>query len=410
MITDMKSTSALAAKTARACDSCLRRRARWFCATDDAFLCHSCDSLIHSANQLANRHERAKLPTASNKVTTTSTAQAWHSGFKRKARTPRNNKHLALQQRLQHKVVFNNTSTNVLPVVPELGGGEEHVFNDEESEEQMLCCVPVFEPFDAAEFCNIYNNEVSMKNDAAGEEACDLNSFSEFLASDMDLAEFSADVETLLGTSEVLEYKEEDEIDGRKSKDANAIIRVKDEELDEDTTCHLDSVFNMTNEAIDWNIDSVLLTALSAAAPEEEEKVVVSVVAPESKVETKRDIILRLKLNYEEVITAWDSQGSPWITGNPPRFNSDDCLQDFLGSSSGGDVQCSSYEEIRRLRGHFVDGGREARVSRYREKRRTRLFAKKIRYEVRKLNAEKRPRMKGRFVKRTCNNTFQPYH
>lgn len=47
------------------------------------------------------------------------------------------------------------------------------------------------------------------------------------------------------------------------------------------------------------------------------------------------------------------------------------------------------------------DEGREARVSRYREKRRTRLFSKKIRYEVRKLNAEKRPRMKGRFVKRT---------
>lgn len=48
----------------------------------------------------------------------------------------------------------------------------------------------------------------------------------------------------------------------------------------------------------------------------------------------------------------------------------------------------------------MTDGGREARVSRYREKRRTRLFSKKIRYEVRKLNAEKRPRMKGRFVKR----------
>ncbi|EPS70097.1 hypothetical protein M569_04667, partial [Genlisea aurea] len=47
-----------------------------------------------------------------------------------------------------------------------------------------------------------------------------------------------------------------------------------------------------------------------------------------------------------------------------------------------------------------ADGGREARVSRYREKRRMRLFSKKIRYEVRKLNAEKRPRIKGRFVKR----------
>ncbi|URE43676.1 CCT motif [Musa troglodytarum] len=43
---------------------------------------------------------------------------------------------------------------------------------------------------------------------------------------------------------------------------------------------------------------------------------------------------------------------------------------------------------------------REARVMRYKEKRRNRLFAKRIRYEVRKLNAEKRPRVKGRFVRR----------
>uniref|UniRef100_A0A6N2LVW4 CCT domain-containing protein n=1 Tax=Salix viminalis TaxID=40686 RepID=A0A6N2LVW4_SALVM len=43
---------------------------------------------------------------------------------------------------------------------------------------------------------------------------------------------------------------------------------------------------------------------------------------------------------------------------------------------------------------------REASVLRYKEKRQTRLFSKKIRYQVRKLNAEKRPRIKGRFVKR----------
>ncbi|KAL5974940.1 Zinc finger protein CONSTANS-LIKE 7 [Asimina triloba] len=43
---------------------------------------------------------------------------------------------------------------------------------------------------------------------------------------------------------------------------------------------------------------------------------------------------------------------------------------------------------------------REARVLRYKEKRQSRLFSKKIRYQVRKLNAEKRPRLKGRFVKR----------
>lgn len=56
------------------------------------------------------------------------------------------------------------------------------------------------------------------------------------------------------------------------------------------------------------------------------------------------------------------------------------------------------------------NAGREARVLRYKEKRRTRLFSKKIRYEVRRLNAEKRPRMKGRFVKRTSfMGTAFPY-
>ena len=42
-------------------------------------------------------------------------------------------------------------------------------------------------------------------------------------------------------------------------------------------------------------------------------------------------------------------------------------------------------------------GQREASVLRYKEKRQSRLFSKRIRYEVRKLNAEKRPRMKVPF-------------
>lgn len=37
---------------------------------------------------------------------------------------------------------------------------------------------------------------------------------------------------------------------------------------------------------------------------------------------------------------------------------------------------------------------RAAKVLRYKEKRQSRLFSKRIRYEVRKLNAEKRPRIK----------------
>ncbi|KAK9715534.1 hypothetical protein RND81_06G171100 [Saponaria officinalis] len=59
-----------------------------------------------------------------------------------------------------------------------------------------------------------------------------------------------------------------------------------------------------------------------------------------------------------------------------------------------------------------VDGGstavpaldRAARVLRYREKRKNRKFEKTIRYASRKAYAETRPRVKGRFVKRTGNN------
>ncbi|KAK2439465.1 hypothetical protein P8452_34936 [Trifolium repens] len=392
---------ALGAKTARACDSCLRRRARWFCAADDAFLCHGCDNLVHSANQLASRHERVRLQTASAKVVTT-TGQAWHSGFTRKARTPRHNKNSSIQQqqqRLKEKVLFN---TSFLPLVPELGGEEEQgqellVDIDETEEENLICRVPVFDvdPFDL-ENCNV-------KNDGADfEEMCDLDSFCEF---DVDLAEFAANVESLLGvgsnenihensSGQVFDYKQENEMDASK----NEVLKVKDEELDD-----LESVFDMTSdEVFHWNFDNNNNNNESLGHHQEKEFVMVSnnsesVITKEE--ETKRERFLRL--NYEEVISAWSRQGSPspWTTGNPPKFNSDDdSWQNFLGSSG-------VEGEVRSLRGQLMgsngDGGREARVSRYREKRRTRLFAKKIRYEVRKLNAEKRPRMKGRFVKRT---------
>ncbi|KAH0452627.1 hypothetical protein IEQ34_019926 [Dendrobium chrysotoxum] len=44
---------------------------------------------------------------------------------------------------------------------------------------------------------------------------------------------------------------------------------------------------------------------------------------------------------------------------------------------------------------------REVRLMRYREKRKNRRFEKTIRYASRKAYAETRPRIKGRFAKRT---------
>ncbi|KAL5699318.1 hypothetical protein ACHQM5_030239 [Ranunculus cassubicifolius] len=44
--------------SAKACDSCKSSSALLFCRADSAFLCIGCDSKIHTANKLASRHER----------------------------------------------------------------------------------------------------------------------------------------------------------------------------------------------------------------------------------------------------------------------------------------------------------------------------------------------------------------
>ncbi|KAK3210548.1 hypothetical protein Dsin_015254 [Dipteronia sinensis] len=65
------------------------------------------------------------------------------------------------------------------------------------------------------------------------------------------------------------------------------------------------------------------------------------------------------------------------------------------GRSGGGDS--STNQTVQQL----SSADREARVLRYREKRKNRKFEKTIRYASRKAYAEMRPRIKGRFAKRT---------
>jgi hypothetical protein len=55
--------------------------------------------------------------------------------------------------------------------------------------------------------------------------------------------------------------------------------------------------------------------------------------------------------------------------------------------------------------GNEAPMAREARVMRYKEKRKNRKFEKTIRYASRKAYAESRPRVKGRFAKRTSDST-----
>ncbi|KAL9230142.1 hypothetical protein vseg_005530 [Gypsophila vaccaria] len=96
----------------------------------------------------------------------------------------------------------------------------------------------------------------------------------------------------------------------------------------------------------------------------------------------KSNAEMLLKLNYDEVLDAWSDKGSPFCEDS--EFSGSDALARL--------AQIDLFGENGAMR--------EAIVQRYKEKRRTRLFSKKIRYQVRKVNADQRPRMKGRFVRR----------
>ncbi|KAL6888662.1 hypothetical protein ACP4OV_009688 [Aristida adscensionis] len=97
---------------------------------------------------------------------------------------------------------------------------------------------------------------------------------------------------------------------------------------------------------------------------------------------------LGLKLDADEVLKAWSDKGSMFAEGSAPE-----------SPNSAAEVR-AKLAEIDLFPENGAAGGiREASVLRYKEKRRTRLFSKKIRYQVRKVNADCRPRMKGRFVR-----------
>ncbi|KAM1058521.1 hypothetical protein ACFX2B_023152 [Malus domestica] len=122
-----------------------------------------------------------------------------------------------------------------------------------------------------------------------------------------------------------------------------------------------------------------------------------------------KGLSLALKLDYEEILNAWSDKGPLYIDGGdspqtvPDLMHQQDHQRFQLNDNSS--TPDGSGGNLRRV--PEEDGSlkmkmeqRLASVLRYKEKRLNRLYSKRIRYQVRKLNAEQRPRMKGRFVKR----------
>jgi B-box zinc finger len=267
MTKEISVADTLGARTARACDSCVRRRARVYCAADNAFLCAPCDSSVHSANPLARRHHRVPIsPAPANNKNFPFMSPSWN---KRKPRTPR-----------QKPIVPKHEPThNQVPDLYETQNSEEDL---SEENEQLPYQVPVFVP----ELADLYSRHTAAVEETkqifgnSGAKSPTVDGLAGFQISEMDLEEFAADMENLLGGPEF------DGLGGLMDIDAEADLEVGRVSKDD------------SNDIMD-------------------------------DTEKKRDKFI-LNLDYEGVIAAWECQGgSPWTNGERPRFGPDDCWPDF---------------------------------------------------------------------------------
>ncbi|CAN8243933.1 unnamed protein product [Cochlearia groenlandica] len=400
----MKSlANAFGATTARACDSCVSRRARWYCAADDAFLCHSCDGSVHSANPLARRHERVRLKFASagkhRPASSTSPPRhvpMWHKGFTRKPRTPRGGKKSHMTMSLHD-------------LVPEMS--VEDRMESYDVEEELIYQVPVMNSMvdelqgsleTKKEFPLCFKNRDEEDDNG---ESC-LNGL---FPTETELAQFTSDVETLLGGGIDREFYAMEEL----GLGEVSMLKTEKEDVEEEEGIVRREVCDLVvvdDESSLFEISFDYEDSKKTTFEEEEDEnkgVGVNVMSDKIK-EEKKENVLMLRLDYDSVISTWGGQRTPWTALEPPQKDHNMLCDPTNSMGENGRENHHHHNYFRGIGLHMgdagSDGGREARVSRYREKRRTRLFSKKIRYEVRKLNAEKRPRMKGRFVKRSSIN------
>lgn len=257
-------SNAMAGKTARACDSCIRKRARWYCAADDAFLCQSCDGSVHSANPLARRHDRVRLQTVS-------VEPPWTTGFTRKARTPR--------RKTKSDGYIRDPVDDQVPEI----GVDETTSYDETSEEHVMYRVP---------FIGNGNIDNYMEFDDFGGDVESLLGFDMEDLGLVNCGEESSSMEGSSGSGRRVKFEKEEEMD----------IIVNDQ-----VDMQRDTIFEV-------NFDNYECTPLMAMKESSEDFEVGDV--------KKKKVLLAL--DYEGVIAAWTSERPPWTTGDRPEVDPSD--------------------------------------------------------------------------------------
>ncbi|CAK9193887.1 unnamed protein product [Sphagnum troendelagicum] len=428
---------AIAGRAARACDVCGIQRACWYCAADEAYLCGKCDTAVHVANILALRHDRVRL--ASHVLVTDQNLP--QQDF------PQAQDHQLLPSRKRSRRTRPHPHhlRNLTARGQGEGRGPRYKIQKSIEDESGMVQVKIES---ISDFCRVSDLDF-MRNDddeeaskkrfeeGGGGGAHEVPAFN--TVQNRKSSEISPGCAP--GFSEAHSASADSFLPYFKGKAAQAYAQEDDlHSCDDDAdqflvpdcfdNCCLDS-----GVEIRCDVDGTISLVEDASAVKEEEENKAARQSSEisrgctsserAKKEEAQEMLLRcslqalseegqvrqvpcLRLDYEDVLNAWsDREAFCWMD---PQGRADRLLNADDGSTAAA-ADGRRMEEVIgvvpvpnvRAGDHSGEAaaGKQARVLRYKEKRRTRLFSKTIRYEVRKLNAERRPRIKGRFVKTT---------
>nr|BAS25701.1 gentian CONSTANS-like4 homolog [Gentiana triflora] len=328
------------------CVSCKSTTATIFCRADSAFLCVSCDSKIHAANKLASRHARVWVCEVCENAPATVTCKADAAAL---CATCDRDIHSANPLARRH---------------------ERH---------------PVIPFFDSAAA------KRSAGDTDAGEVEFDDDSCSKGVVDVVE--EEEADVEAGSWLLLAPNYNKDDEIE----KSIDFLFNDSDPYLD----MGLISVDQKPNILIDQ------FNHHDHHQQQQQQQLYHNsdgVVPNQSKNDEQNHHF------YGGVVAGYPTYDMDYGAGSTKHFMynfNSQCISQSVSSSSMEAAVVpdqNAVDEVSRtlVLPTPVSGlDREARVLRYREKRKNRKFEKTIRYASRKAYAETRPRIKGRFAKRT---------
>ncbi|KNA23165.1 hypothetical protein SOVF_027210 [Spinacia oleracea] len=339
---------------AKLCDSCKSATATVFCRADTAYLCISCDAKVHAANKLASRHARVWVCEVCEHAPASITCKADAA-------------HLCVTC-----------------------DRDIHSANPLARRHDRVPLTPFYDPLTPTPPPSENNNSLPTAAATAAAKSAAINKlFGDDYYSDADEAEAASWL--LPNPNKQDEPKSIDYLFSGAADEADAI----DPYLDLDFGAE-------PKPDPDLSADGVV--------PDPDQKG--SLQHPQLQHQASMFSLSSFH-HHDATNPHFDSYENPSAACKPfslSSFSNQPSLSHSVSSSSldygvvpdasvMADVASTGFDKQQQMK--MIGMDREARVLRYREKRKNRKFEKTIRYASRKAYAETRPRIKGRFAKRT---------